>query len=136
MGWTYTKVEFDISAIKAGAGDNTSLAYNTTVALPIAETTNSVNLSGSSTSSNIRVVTDSAVAWNGCIEEQTTYQNIDGTPSDDYDTIPDEALDMDVDLVPILTNENTRWGFQLPICCLGTLQWWNTDFVRYLQHQH
>jgi Flp pilus assembly protein TadG len=114
LGWTYTQVAFNISAIKAGGGDDSSLAYNGTVAMPISETTNTVNLSGSSTSSSIRVVSNMNVAWGGCVEEQTTYQNTDGTPADDYATIPDDALDMDVDLVPDASNENTRWGFQLP----------------------
>lgn len=115
LGWTYTQVAFNISALKAGGGNGASLAYNGTVAMPINEGTNSVNLSGSATSSNIRVVTNSNVAWGGCVEEQSTFQNTDGTTADDYTpTIPDEALDMDVDMVPNAGNENTRWGFQLP----------------------
>ncbi len=114
LGWTYTQVPFDISAIKAGGGDESSLAYNGTVAMPIAEGTSNVNLSGSATSSNIRVVANSNVAWAGCVEEQTTFQNTDGNSADDYAPIPEEALDMDIDLVPDVSNENTRWGFQLP----------------------
>lgn len=114
IGWTYTQVAFDVSGLKAGGGDQNSLAYNASLALPIAEDTDTVNLSGSSNSSNIRIVANADVVWEGCIEEQTTYQNTDGSPSNDYNPIPDEALDMDLDLVPITTDENTRWGFQLP----------------------
>ena len=112
-GWTYKPVTFNVSSLKAGGGDNTSRAYNGTIALPLNETNATVNLSGQSTSSTIKVVTNANVTWNGCIEERQTVRDDDGDPTEDFNPIPDDAFDLDIDMVPETSDEATRWGFQL-----------------------
>jgi hypothetical protein len=53
------------------------------------------------------------VTWNGCIEERQTFQNTDGTPTDDWSPIPATALDTDFNLVPSSSNPASLWGPQL-----------------------
>ncbi|WP_373476519.1 Tad domain-containing protein [Sphingorhabdus sp.] len=112
-GWTYKPVTFNVSSLQAGGGDDTSTAYNSSISLPLNETTTTVNLSGQATSSSLRIVSNATVAWTGCIEERETIRDEDGDPTDDFNPIPDEAFDLDIDRVPSTGDEATRWGFQL-----------------------
>jgi Flp pilus assembly protein TadG len=93
VDWTYKAVEFDISALK----NESAGAWNNSLSLPIG--TNGANTS---------------VAWAGCIEERKTVQLTDSDPTDDWDPIPAEALDMNIDLVPDASDEDTLWGPLLP----------------------
>ena len=112
-GWVYKPVTFDVSSLKAGGGDDTSTSYNASIALPLNESTVAVNLSGQSSASNIKVISNATVAWSGCIEERQTVRDEDGDPSDDFNPIPDDAFDLDIDMIPDTGDEATRWGFQL-----------------------
>jgi Putative Flp pilus-assembly TadE/G-like len=112
-GWVYKPVTFNVSSLKNGGGDDTSTAYNGSIALPLNESTISVNLSGNSSASNIRILSNATVNWTGCIEERQTVRNDDGDPSDEYNPIPEDAYDLDIDLIPSTGDEATRWGFQL-----------------------
>jgi Flp pilus assembly protein TadG len=89
LDWTYKKVAFDVSGLK----NESANAWNNSVTLPIG--TNGA---------------DTAVAWEGCIEERKTLPLIDSDPSDDWNPIPAEALDMDIDLVPDAADPDTLWG--------------------------
>ncbi len=91
--WTYKQVEFDVSELK----NENSNAWNNSVALPL-------GTNGASTN----------VAWAGCIEERKTERVMDSDPSDNWNPIPDEALDMDIDLVPDTNDPDTLWGPLLP----------------------
>jgi Flp pilus assembly protein TadG len=113
-GWTYANVNFNVSALKAGGGNNASLSYNTSLQMPLNESSLTVNLSGSATSSSIKIPANTGIAWTGCIEEAQTFQNTDGDPSDDWNPIPDEAYDMHIDNVPNSSDPATQWKFQLP----------------------
>lgn len=112
-GWTYKPVTFNVSSLKAGGGDNTSKAYNSSINLPLNEGTTTVNLSGQASSSSMRIVSNASVSWSGCIEERQTVQDDDGDPTEDFNPIPDDAFDLDFDKVPETSDEATRWGFQL-----------------------
>jgi Flp pilus assembly protein TadG len=87
--WTYKQVEFDVSDLK----NESANAWNNSVTLPIG--TNGTN---------------TAVTWEGCIEERKTLPLTDSDPSDDWDPIPEEALDMDIDTVPDASDPDTLWG--------------------------
>ncbi len=89
MDWTYKQVEFDVSDLK----NESANAWNNSVSLPIG--TNGANTN---------------IAWEGCIEERKTLPLTDSDPSDDWDPIPDEALDMDIDTVPDSSDPDTLWG--------------------------
>jgi Flp pilus assembly protein TadG len=112
-GWTYKPVTFNVSSLQAGGGDDNSTAYNSSINLPLNETTTTVNLSGQATSSSLRIVSNASISWTGCIEERQTIQDDDGDPTEDFNPIPDEAFDLDIDMVPSTGDEATRWGFQL-----------------------
>lgn len=86
-GWTYKQVTHNVSGLKAG-GSN----WNSGVSLPLGS-------SGANTN----------VAWDGCIEERQTHKISDTNPSTDFATIPSDAWDLDIDMVPSGT-AGTTWG--------------------------
>ena len=87
-GWTYKPVTFNISNLK-DAGANT---FRASLQLPLG--TNGAN---------------TAVTWNGCIEERQTFRGPDDNPLDDWDPIPSNAFDMNIDMVPS-ADATTQWG--------------------------
>src|SRR3546814_6496036 len=84
--WIYDRISFDIRGLKAG-GSN----WN-----------NSINLRVGSGGS------EETVDWDGCIEERKTVSR------SSYDPIPTEAMDLNIDLVPDRTDQDTLWGPALP----------------------
>ena len=52
--------------------------------------------------------TDKSVGWDGCIEERKTVKQ------SSYATIPSDAKDMDIDLVPTASDPDSLWGQALP----------------------
>ena len=92
-GWTYKPVTFNVSGLK-DKGNNSWLS---SFQLPIGDKG-----------------TNTAVSWDGCIEERQTFRGPDSDPSNDWDPIPSTALDMDIDLVPTKSNIATQWGPSLP----------------------
>jgi Flp pilus assembly protein TadG len=91
--WTYKQVTFNVSGLKAGGG-----SWNSSVALPIGS-------SGTNTN----------VSWTGCIEERqaSATKNSDHDPSNEWSTIPSDANDMNIDLLPDPNVAGTQWGPQL-----------------------
>ncbi|MFS2110185.1 pilus assembly protein TadG-related protein [Sphingomonas sp. Sphisp140] len=87
--WTYNSIEVDVSGLKAG-GSNWNSSFTALV--------------GDTTPGND--VTPATITWSGCIEERATDKTTD------YDPIPSEATDLDIDMVP--TNDETRWKPALP----------------------
>jgi hypothetical protein len=87
--WTYKPTTFDVSGLK----DEDNNAWNNTVTVPLGN-------SG----------TNRTLTWNGCIEERQTARINDGDPSDNWDPIPEDALDMDIELAPDPSNPATLWG--------------------------
>ena len=90
-GWVYRPVKFNVSALKAVDG-----AWASSVLLPLG--TNGAN---------------TAIPWEGCIEERETWRSIDDNPFNKWDPIPASALDMNIDLIPT-SDVNTKWGPWLP----------------------
>lgn len=88
--WIYQKVTYDVSALK-GAGTRVSGGQ---ITAQIGDKFTPLTVSWSST--------------NGCIEERQTV--IQST----YATIPPEAYDLDVDMVPNASRPETQWGPWLP----------------------
>ncbi|MGD9470863.1 MAG: VWA domain-containing protein [Novosphingobium sp.] len=102
--WTYRNETYDLSDFIEPSG-SILLANNATgtVADPggsfNAQQLAAVATGGSNTS----------VSWNGCIEERDTTTSINGGTSL---TIPDDALDLDINLVP--SEDSSRWRPQIP----------------------
>ena len=89
LHWTYKPTTFNISGLK----DETNNSWNSTVTLPIGNNG-----------------TNRTITWNGCIEERQTSRVTDADPSDNWDPIPAEALDMDIEQAPDPSNPATLWG--------------------------
>ncbi len=92
--YSYKQIEYNIQGLKKsdGKGWNDSLQFN-------------VGTYGAA----------KTVAWDGCIEERHTFQNTDGNPSDDWAPVPNEALDLDIDLIPSSTTPyESYWAPMLP----------------------
>ncbi|MBB6122474.1 pilus assembly protein TadG-related protein [Sphingobium subterraneum] len=112
VDWTYKPVTFTVSSLKLGDS-----SWGSSVSLPIGQSSaTSVKLSGSNTSTSIRQVANTSVAWNGCIEERHTFKNTDGDGSDDWPigwtnnpSTPGDATDMDIKMTPSIADDNTRW---------------------------
>jgi Flp pilus assembly protein TadG len=109
-GWSNQVVNFDISGLKNGTN------WNGSVDLPMTETNGpTVFLSGSNSSTALKFLANSNVTWSGCIEERRTYQNIDPTdPSLDWSPVPSVANDMNIDMIPDMSDINTQWKPALP----------------------
>jgi hypothetical protein len=105
--WTYKARTIDVSALKNGGS-----TWNSTVSVPNASTTSisGLRLSGANASSTTSITVPAAesVTWGGCVLDRATWQNSDGDPSDEWDPIPDEATDLDINLVP--TGTSNQWG--------------------------
>ncbi len=107
LNWTYRPVSWNVSGLKNGG------SWNSSINLPVASSTVTVNLSGSNSSSTIATVTNSTVAWDGCIEERQTVR------ASSYAPIPSDAFDLNIDMIPSTSNVNTQWGPMLPNAVWG-----------------
>ena len=87
--WTYNRLLVDVSGLKAGGS-----SWNSTFIWPVGDTEVGKD------------VTNATIAWKGCIEERQTVRTTD------YDPIPSDALDLDIDLVP--HDDASRWRPALP----------------------
>ncbi len=88
-GWDYKPMKFNVSGLKNTATNG----YNSSISLPI----------GSNGSNR-------GISWNGCIQERKTARVNDDDPSDNWDPIPDDANDMNIDMTPDANNVETQWG--------------------------
>jgi Flp pilus assembly protein TadG len=88
--WTYNSLPVTVSGLKAGGS-----SWNASFTTPIGDTAVGND------------VTSSTITWDGCIEERETTD-----PTTDFDPIPSDAYDLDIDLVPY--NDATRWKPALP----------------------
>lgn len=90
--WIYQPRSFDVSALKGGAADGTSLMTGTSfTVLKLA------NNHGTAT-----------IDWAGCIEERKTLRSTE-TP-----VKVGEPFDLNIDLVPSTADDDTRWRPFLP----------------------
>jgi hypothetical protein len=107
--WTYKKHPINVSSLKID-----DYRYRNSITLPLNETQlSNVRVSGSSSTTNLKVVSDRTITWEGCIEERQTHRVTDGNPADDYDVIPDEAFDLQIGKAVEITDPATRWRFAL-----------------------
>jgi Flp pilus assembly protein TadG len=81
--WTYFQLPVTVSLLKNGT------AWNSNFQWPVGN--NGVN---------------KTITWDGCIEERQTASYTD------YDPIPSDAKDLDIDTVP--NSASTKWGMALP----------------------
>jgi Flp pilus assembly protein TadG len=116
--WTYRPVEFtQVASLKNSDG-----TWASGISIPVGESSVSAKLSGEGTATTLKLVANTSAPWLGCIEERKTFQNTDGNPSDDwlsYPTSPSDAIDMDIDRVPSVADDNTRWRPALPNAVWG-----------------
>ncbi len=115
VNWTYQPVMINISGFKGGVDAQGKPVYNPTITLPLDETNGpTVKLSGSSSSTTLRLVANRTINFQPCVEEVSTFRNTDGDPTDEWDPIPATATDMDIDHLPNSSIDATRWRPMLP----------------------
>jgi Flp pilus assembly protein TadG len=99
--YRYARLTKDISGLKSGT------SWNSSFQLPIG--TNGAN---------------KTISWDGCIEERRTVRTTD------FDPIPADADDLDIDAIPSQSDANSLWGPALPdMIYTRQLQsggWWGT----------
>lgn len=95
QSWTYKQASLNIANLKS---------HRSYVTLPIGSSSVSVKLSGSNSSTNINVVANVDVPWDGCIEERPTVSQ------SSYSPIPSGAYDMNIDLVPSSGTSYSLWA--------------------------
>lgn len=83
IDYHYDKITQNVSGLKNGTG------WNSSIVVPVGD-----------------YGTGKTVAWGGCIEERQTVRTLD------YDPIPTDAFDLDIDMVPT-GDVRTQWGFAL-----------------------
>lgn len=99
QNWTYNQFEVDVSGLKAGGS-----AWNSSFTMPSSDTDlDTESVADAIVGDDVPATT---ISWGGCIEERQTVE------TDDFDPIPDEAFDLDIDLVP--DSDATRWKPALP----------------------
>jgi Flp pilus assembly protein TadG len=115
--WTYDNVDFDVSSLVAG----------NTVANPTFWTgTSYVQINNNPSANKSQANISSTHSWGGCLEESSTVNWI--TAGSDL-TIPDEALDMKIDLRP--TDALEKWRPFLPSIVYdptGQVRWQDDDY--------
>lgn len=87
--WTYNQLPVTVSGLKAGGS-----SWNNSFSWPVGDTSIGND------------VTNATITWAGCIEERQTEATTD------YDPIPTDALDLDIDMVP--NSDESRWKPALP----------------------
>jgi len=102
--WTYRQVGYDVSNYITPSG---SLTYATSGAGTVPSPGGTFNLRQLAASAT--GASTSTATWNGCIEERDTTTSIDGGTSM---TIPSDAKDLDIDLIP--SSDATRWRPMVP----------------------
>ena len=107
QSWTYKKMALpQIAALKAGGS-----SWNNSVSLPIGQIRgDTVKLSGSNASTTLQLRTNVDVTWDGCLEEQQTFQTNNADPINDWNPVPAQALDMDINLIPSTSKPGSFWG--------------------------
>jgi len=98
-GWRYRQADLNTSDFKAfnsvavATDFNPELSYVETEGEYTVEELAGLTIRGMRTSSS---------TWNGCLQERDTVE------TDDFDPVPDDAYDLDIDLIP--ESEATRWS--------------------------
>lgn len=108
--WIYQEAPVETASFKTGAATTYASGITSTSTPSASSRTEELGAwdpvalakkAANGTAHNITLSTTSANAWNGCIEER---QTVDET---DFDPIPDDALDLDLDLEP--TDDDSAW---------------------------
>ncbi|HEY0621867.1 pilus assembly protein TadG-related protein [Sphingomonas sp.] len=100
--WDYGQLEIDVSGLKAGGS-----SWNASFTMPSSTTDlNTTSVADPVTGSNGKDIPQATIRWSGCIEERQT------AATTDYDPIPSDALDLDIDMVP--NSDDSRWKPALP----------------------
>lgn len=86
--WIYNKYPITVSGLKGTNADGT--------------------MAGGSITANVGTMsnhqpTAKTVAWDGCIEERLSV------PTSSYGTVPSNANDLNIDMIPSAGNDDTRW---------------------------
>src|SRR3546814_4422981 len=71
---------------------------------------------------------EETVDWDGCIEERKTVSR------SSYDPIPTEAMDLNIDLVPDRTDQDTLWGPALPDLIFARQRTYSWNQMRSEEH--
>lgn len=105
--YSYRAIRQPVSGLKAGSSN-----WNNSVSIPALTVSNgaTVYLSGQSSATTLKYPAAATVTWGGCIEEAHTFQNTDGDPTNDWGTLPADAYDMNVNLIPNGTSTNSDWA--------------------------
>lgn len=116
--WDYGPFEIDVRGLKAGGS-----SWNSSFTMPSSLTDpNTTSIADPVNGIGGKDIPAATITWAGCIEERDT-------PNDttDFDPIPSEALDLDIDMVP--NSDELRWRPALPrlIFTRGTTSGTNYD---------
>lgn len=90
--WKYYFRKYDVSGLKGNNNDGTMAVGRSLSNVPIG------NLNGTTGQP-----TTKTVSWNGCIEERKTLQ------ASDYTKVPSGTFDLDIDMLPNVNDDDTRW---------------------------
>jgi Flp pilus assembly protein TadG len=100
--WEYNQIPVTVSGLKAGGSSwNNSFTMPSSTADP-----DTHSIADPVTGIGGMDIPQATITWSGCIEERATIQ------ATDYDPIPTDALDLDIDLVPF--DDDSRWRPALP----------------------
>jgi Flp pilus assembly protein TadG len=111
--WDYSQQTLNVSALKNGtswATTNVAITHTEAGEVTSTQTGPTVKLSGSNSNTTLTVPGNLSISWDGCILERPTWVNTDGTPGDEWDPVPEEALDMDINHVPTAATPAQAWG--------------------------
>ncbi len=100
--WTYKPVLVDVSGLKKtdGSGGWNGSVKLSSIGSKTKSTDPSVTFSGETTARKAQYPDDATVTWDGCIEEAHTFQDTSSSSPYDWATVPDDAYDMNVNLIP------------------------------------
>ena len=109
LKWIYEQRSINVAGLKTGGAN-----WAASISLPLNTADTNVKLSGSNSSSSLTYLTDKTVTWDGCIEERKTVKNSDRDPSNEWASIPTDAYDLNIDMIPSSSVADSHWGPMLP----------------------
>lgn len=110
QNWTYGRFLVDVSGLK-GSGGSWANGF------PQPSSTSNTDTESVASTTPGNDVPATTINWDGCIEERETVV------TDDFDPIPSDAYDLDIDLIP--NSEVTRWKPALPDLIYSRSDTWN-----------
>jgi hypothetical protein len=103
--WIFKNATIDVSAFKGMGTVPVVTNISSTATVPASGTYDMTTLAAMKGTTGVTGLTTTSAAWDGCVEERATVQNLAMSP------IPSGATDLDMDSVP--SSEATKWKLYL-----------------------